>query len=443
MSRIPRPTWLRYVVALVAVFAVMQLRLYLDGRHLKGIEGPPFTMMFLAVIASALFGGLGPGVLATIAGAAVCDYMFIEPKGILLSNSPGYDIRLGLFIIEGLFVSWLIQALRRSSAAGRQMERNLRLIADNTSDVIFAYDMAGQLLYVNPAFEELTGNSVSELRENPFMNYVHPDDSQRMQERFGSLFQGRSFKDEEYRIIAHDGEVKWCRATWGPLVDEFGNQVGVQGRETDITEQRQSESTLQFLSDTCAVLAAGFTGGAAAGADPVATTLGKLARAAVPQYADWCMIDLIGGGGGGDDGGGGGGAARTIAAAHADASKQPWLDEIRRDYPPRLGVGETRGKVLATGQPVILSAVSAAALQNGAKDERHLKLLHNLAPKSMLIVPLRRGERVLGAITFASVAAQRRYGADDLIFATDLARRVAEFLDAASRSEVRAVSKIA
>ena len=138
-----------------------------------------------------------------------------------------------------------------SSAATRQMERNLRLIAENTTDVIFAYDMSGELLYVNPAFEALTGNSISELRENPFMNYVHPDDSQRMQELFGSLFQGRRFKDAEYRIIASDGQVKWCRATWGPLVDEFANQIGVQGREADITEQRRSESTLKFLADTC------------------------------------------------------------------------------------------------------------------------------------------------------------------------------------------------
>jgi PAS domain S-box-containing protein len=400
---------LRYCVSLLAVFVVMELRLFFEHR-MKGMDGPPFTMMFLAVIASAAFGGFGPGIVATLVGAAVCDFMFIEPRGTLLGNNWGYDVRLALFVLEGFFISWIFHALRRSSAATRQMERNLRLIAENTTDVIFAYDMAGQLMYVNSAFEALTGNSISELRENPFMNYVHPDDSQRMQELFGGLFQGKRFKDVEYRIIANDGQVKWCRATWGPLVDEFANQIGVQGREADITEQRRSELTLHFLADACAVLAAH---------KATAPTLAEIARVAVPQYADWCTVDLRG-----EDG-----HPRTIAAAHADASKEPWLSEIQRNYPPAPDSREGPGAVMRTGQPEIVPAVTDAWLEAGARDAQHLKLLHNLAPRSVLCVPLKSGTQIIGAITFVSSEAQRRYDADDLVFATDLARRIAESVD--------------
>jgi GAF domain-containing protein len=119
-----------------------------------------------------------------------------------------------------------------------------------------------------------------------------------------------------------------------------------------------------------------------------------------------------------------------VAAAHADASKEPWLAEIRWSFPPRLDAVAGRGKVLATGQPELLPVVTPEALAASARDGRHLKLLHNLAPRSSMSVPLRRDGRVLGAITFVSSAAQRRFGPDDLVFATDLARRVAESLDA-------------
>jgi PAS domain S-box-containing protein len=408
MSRLPRPNWLRYCVALIAVVTVMELRLYMAPKD--KIEGPPLTMMLMAVIVSALFGGVGPGLLATLAGAAVCVFRFIMPLESTPDKMFGYEMRLGLFVIEGSFISWVFYALKRSSATTRQMERNLRLIAENTTDVIFAYDMAGQLLYVNPAFETLTGNSISELRENPFMNYVHPDDSQRMQELFGGLFLGKRFKDVEYRIIAHDGQVKWCRATWGPLLDEYANQIGVQGREADITEQRRSELTLRFLADACAVLA---------GRGEPEEMLGKIARVAVPQYADWCVMDLI------DEDGG----ARTVAAAHADASKEPWLAEIQKSYPPVMDARHGPGAVLRSGQPEIVPAVMPQWLAAGAKDERHLKLLHNLAPRSILCVPLRCEERTLGAITFVSSEAQRRFDADDLVFATDLARRIAESIE--------------
>lgn len=423
MRRTARPAWLRYLVALLAVFAVIELRIYL-GRLLH-MDGPPLIMMVAAVIVATAFGGIGPGVFATVAGAAVSDYMFIEPRGTLLRNGFAYDIRLALFVLEGLFVSWVIRALRRSSQASRQMERNLRLIADNTSDVIFAYDMAGQLLYVNPAFETLTGNSIEELRENPFMNYVHPDDSVRMQELFEGLFEGRNFKDVEYRIIAHDGRVKWCRATWGPLLDEFANQIGVQGRETDITEPKRSESTLRFLADACAVLA---TGTGDTRAQGWVSALERIARVAVPQFADWCLVDVLT-----QADGDHAAAARTVAAAHADASKSPWVDELREHYPPEPAGGtdapaEVRAKVLRTGEPEIVPAASAAWLSGEARDARHLKLLHNLAPRSLLCVPLKTAGRTLGALTFVSSGEQRRYAGDDLVFATDLARRVAEFL---------------
>ena len=416
MRRIPRPAWLRYLVALIAVFAVMQARIYL-ARHMTGMDGPPLIMMMSAVIVAAAFGGVGPGIFATLAGAAVSDYMFIEPVGKILGNSAAYDIRLGLFVLEGLFVSAVIRALRRSSQASRTMERNLKLIADNTSDVIFAYDMAGQLLYVNPAFETLTGHSTSELRENPFMNYVHPDDSVRMQELFEGLFEGKSFRDVEYRIIAHDGRVKWCRAAWGPLLDEFANPIGVQGRETDITEQKRSESTLRFLAEACGIL-----GGAngAGGSESWDTALRRIARVAVPQFADWCLIDVL------TDGA----IAQTVAAAHADGSKGPWVEELRQHYPPALDgeSADVRAKVLRTGEPEIVPAASAAWISGEARDARHLKLLHNLAPRSLICVPLKAAGRTLGAITFVSSGEQRRYTGDDLVFATDLARRVAEFL---------------
>ena len=45
---------------------------------MKGMEGPPFTMMFLAVIAGAWFGGAGPGIVATLSA---------QPSAITCSSS--------------------------------------------------------------------------------------------------------------------------------------------------------------------------------------------------------------------------------------------------------------------------------------------------------------------------------------------------------------------
>src|SRR5258708_3829448 len=44
------------------------------------------------------------------------------------------------------------------------------------------------------------------------------------------------------------GEMKWASSTWGALLDEDGRQIGVQGREHDITEFKRMEKELLEIS---------------------------------------------------------------------------------------------------------------------------------------------------------------------------------------------------
>src|SRR5262249_34911873 len=70
----------------------------------------------------------------------------------------------------------------------------------------------------------------------------HPDDQARMLEFWDVLFQGKGFRDEEYRLITKDGRMKWVSASWAPVVADSGRQVGVQGREIDWTARKLAES---------------------------------------------------------------------------------------------------------------------------------------------------------------------------------------------------------
>ncbi len=147
---------------------------------------------------------------------------------------------------------WMAEALRES-------ERKLQLIAENMTDVIFAYDMDRRLSYVNPAFETLTGYTTKELYEQNFINYLHPDDEERMMQMWEDLFQGKGFPGEEFRIVTKDGQVKWCLSSWSPLLDEEGRQVGIQGWEVDITERKRMEEELLKIQklESIGVLAGG------------------------------------------------------------------------------------------------------------------------------------------------------------------------------------------
>jgi PAS domain S-box-containing protein len=141
-------------------------------------------------------------------------------------------------------------ALRRIEMAEalRRSERNLRLIAENTNDVIFAFDMDREPIYVNPAVEQLTGYTFAEIKEHKFVNWIHPRDQKRMLALWDDLYRGKTYSDVEFRLVTKSGQMKWCSSTWGPMRDEDGRQIGVQGRERDVTERKQLEKQVLEVS---------------------------------------------------------------------------------------------------------------------------------------------------------------------------------------------------
>lgn len=117
--------WKRYGVALGVTVLALWLRMELD---LAFIKSSPFLIFTPVVMLGAWYGGLGPGLVATAAGAMACNYFLLKP-------SPGFDLdpndlpRLILFIGVGIQISWLSGALhkqrRRVEAANLDLEKRL------------------------------------------------------------------------------------------------------------------------------------------------------------------------------------------------------------------------------------------------------------------------------------------------------------------------------
>jgi len=135
--------------------------------------------------------------------------------------------------------------LEKLVAELRDSERNLRLITENSPVAILAYDLDENLLYVNQAAEELTGFSSDEIRERTYLDWVHPEDRKHVEERWRWLLAGGHIRDQEIRLVTKGGAVKWSLSSWGPLLDEEGRRIGIQGRERDVTQRKRTELALQ------------------------------------------------------------------------------------------------------------------------------------------------------------------------------------------------------
>ena len=129
--------------------------------------------------------------------------------------------------------------------ASASTESMFRWMTKNLTEMVMAYDMQRRLVFANPATQSLTGYSLDELEKAHFICWVHKEDRARMLGYWDTLFEGRSFHEEEYRLVTKDGRTKWVVASWGPILDDQGRQAGVQGREREITDQKLAEATLR------------------------------------------------------------------------------------------------------------------------------------------------------------------------------------------------------
>jgi signal transduction histidine kinase len=102
------------------------------------IEPTITPLFFVAVMVSAWYGGLGPGLLATILAAFASAYFFIPP---LYSLNMGWDdlLRLGVFLLVALAVNSLTVARRRAEEALRSAHDELeRRVQTRTAELVNA-----------------------------------------------------------------------------------------------------------------------------------------------------------------------------------------------------------------------------------------------------------------------------------------------------------------
>ena len=70
--------------------------------------------MFAAIMITAWFGGLAPGLVATIFGTFIANYFFLEPdKGLVVPTLQDLSNIL-IFMLEGVVISGLCEIFRRA-----------------------------------------------------------------------------------------------------------------------------------------------------------------------------------------------------------------------------------------------------------------------------------------------------------------------------------------
>jgi signal transduction histidine kinase len=149
-------------------------------------------------------------------------------------------------------------------------------------------------------------------------------------------------------------------------------------------------------------------------------TLTNVVQLVVPRMADYAAIALLG-----EDG-----SLNWGYSAHADPAKADLAAELRT-YQPQLNLeNNPTARTLRSGETQVVKVVDDAFLRTIAREDRHLAILRQLEPSSIIYLRLAARDRVLGSLVMATSSdSGRRYTDRDVAIANEVARRVSLAVD--------------
>jgi serine phosphatase RsbU (regulator of sigma subunit)/PAS domain-containing protein len=308
----------------------------------------------------------------------------------------------------------------------QELERardELEAILAGVADAVTVQDPSGKLVYANDAAVRLLAGPVGYPTRDALLN-APPGELAARHEMLGE--DGRPFppdrlpgrlalagEDPEPVILRSryaTGATRWARVKAQPMRAPDGRVLRAINVVEDITDLKQAEETQRLLAEAGRVLA---------GSLDYEETLRRVARLAVPDLADWCMVDVLGENG-----------LERVAVAHADPGRAELAAALQGIVVDPTGtVGPAR--VARTGRSELYPTVDAEHVRNAALNPIHHRLLTQVGARSAASVPMTvRGQRI-GVITLSTAESGRTLGPEQLTVLEELGRRAAVAVDSA------------
>jgi PAS domain S-box-containing protein len=236
-----------YATAVLAVAGATGVRLLLDP--VLGDRAPLLFNLLAALLAG--LQGFGPGLVATLLGAAAGKYFFLEPRGTWLPIHETADVvQLCGYIAAGIVASALIGRLhtRERRARAREMEieearqamaasvARLNTVVDRLDDAFFVTDAEGRCSFANPGVEKLFGKPPDAFLGEVLSGALPAGDPAQVSR---TLAQAAS-TDGSASLEAQDPR----SGRWFEYRAHAVAEGGAAVIATDITERREIESTL-------------------------------------------------------------------------------------------------------------------------------------------------------------------------------------------------------
>lgn len=150
--------------------------------------------------------------------------------------------------VLSVFASRVVAELERqqAEAALREREALYRLLAENMSDLVCQHTLVGQFLYVSPSCQAILGYEAEALVGCNWLDLVHPEDRDRLQESLRTEIASGQTLTLVYRIRHCDGHYIWLETVISPVQATQEGVMQIQSASRAITARLEAEETLRF-----------------------------------------------------------------------------------------------------------------------------------------------------------------------------------------------------
>jgi PAS domain S-box-containing protein len=209
------------------------------GRHSS--EALLYSLVPFMLWSALRFGSTGVSTSAIVI-AVLAIWGTTHGRGPFIESGPLNNVlSLQLFVFFAAAPFMVLAAVVEENK--QASEQLFRSIFENAQIGISFFNIDGQAVFTNRAFQEMLGYTEKELSHlEKWDEIIHPDERASGEERYSELVQGKHEKDEwEQRFVRHDGRAVVTNARFSLIRDTSGKPQYVASLTEDITESRRAQ----------------------------------------------------------------------------------------------------------------------------------------------------------------------------------------------------------
>lgn len=248
------PLWLRLLAAVGMTLAAAAMRLWLAPAE----SGGRFITFALAAALAALYGGFRAGLLSTVLGMVMVNFLMVKPYLTLAIGDPREAIWLNTWhLLTQLLVVGTIsvmqrqnRSLRQAVALARRHHRQLQDTFENSATGMAHTHIDGRWIRVNRTYCELIGYTPDEVLATNFRAYSHPEDMAEDDRQLKRCEAGEiDHFSMEKRYRHRQGHWVWVHLTVSLIRDQQGQPDYYIAVVQDISERKAAQEALALREE--------------------------------------------------------------------------------------------------------------------------------------------------------------------------------------------------